>query len=52
MDYQPVWLNDLLNSENLYWNECLLPNMEKFKWDNILKESNFHSFLLNILKDK
>ncbi|MFX6174530.1 glycosyl transferase, partial [Acinetobacter baumannii] len=47
MDYQPVWLNDLLNSENLYWNECLLPNMEKFKWDNILKESNFHSFLLN-----
>ncbi|MCU4475545.1 glycosyltransferase family protein, partial [Acinetobacter bereziniae] len=34
--YKPIWLNDLLEDSSLCFSNNSIPDMEKYKWDNIL----------------
>ncbi len=50
LNYKPIWIEDLYNDEDAYLNTSLIPNMEAFKWNNILNTSNLNSFINDSLK--
>lgn len=46
---EPIWLEDIETTKKLSM-DLLKPNMDKFKWEYILEESNFEIFIKNILE--
>lgn len=49
--YTPIWLNDSLSPEDLIiqTQNSLIPNLEHYSWNNILKKCSFDKFLINTL---
>ncbi|MFB5700134.1 glycosyl transferase [Acinetobacter radioresistens] len=54
VNYQPIWLNDCDFLKNIEVNNIVLvspPSIQKYTWNNILSDSNFDSFLREILNE-
>ena len=53
LNYQPIWLGDNieLNVKNFVCEEKILPEMNCFSWENILRNSNLNDFLKGVLNE-
>ncbi|MEE8097171.1 glycosyl transferase [Acinetobacter baumannii] len=52
LNYQPIWLEDLRENDELILKVINTPNMEKYSWNYILKDCNFDDFLKSLLAKK
>lgn len=53
LNYQPIWLDDNieLNVKKFVCEEKILPEMNCFSWENILRNSNLNDFLKGVLNE-
>lgn len=49
--YKPAWLHQIRKYDDLFKFKPPAINLDRFSWGNLLEESQFESFLINILSD-